>query len=47
MPKLFEKDAVALRRAGTALAVEECVTPDENLLSDESTMLRRISLPGG
>jgi hypothetical protein len=31
----------------TALAVEECVTPERKPFSGESTMLRRISLPGG
>ncbi|MCJ7803431.1 MAG: hypothetical protein MUP18_02410, partial [Desulfobacterales bacterium] len=37
----------ALWRAGTALAEEECVTLDRTPFSDESTMLRRISLTGG
>ena len=31
----------------TALAVEECVTPDRGPFSDGSAMLRRISLTGG
>ena len=37
----------ALRRAGTALAVEECVTVDANSVSDGSTGLRQISLSAG
>jgi hypothetical protein len=31
----------------TALAVEECVTPDRISVSDDCVMLRRISLIGG
>ena len=31
----------------TALAVEECITPDRKPFSNGFTMLRRISLPGG
>jgi hypothetical protein len=31
----------------TALAVEECETPERHPFSEESVMLRRISLLGG
>jgi hypothetical protein len=31
----------------TALAVEECVTPDRISVSDDCVILRRISLIGG
>jgi hypothetical protein len=37
----------ALRRAGTALAAEECVTPDRISVTDDCVMLRRIPLIGG
>jgi hypothetical protein len=37
----------ALRRAGTALAVEKYVTLDRISVIDDCVMLRRISLIGG
>jgi len=45
--RIEKRPRIALRCAGTALAVVECVTPEWNPLSDEPTTLRRISLPGG
>ncbi len=38
---------IRLRRMTTALAVEECVTPESNTFYGESAMLRRITLSGG
>ena len=44
---LFEIVSHPPTQETTALAVEECVTPNRNPFSDGSAMLRRISLNGG
>jgi len=41
----YAKDRTSARNHG--LAGEECITPDRNPFSDESIVLRRISLTGG